>query len=210
MAMTTRTLLRAGMLAGPVYLLVGYTQAFTREGFDIRHHPLSLLSNGDLGWIQVLNFLVSGAMVIAGAAGVRQVLRGSPAGKWGPVLFALFGAGMLGGGLFKADPAPGFPPGTPEVTISQSGIIHFMFGAIAFYALIAACFVFARRFRVQGENGWALISTLTGLVFFVTFAVLVSGRGGSAAMFALYIVVTWSFLWHSAVHRKLFQAGGAS
>ena len=64
MAMSSRTMLWSGILAGPLYLLVGYAQAFTRKGFDLRHHPLSVLSNGDLGWIQVLNFLVSGALVI--------------------------------------------------------------------------------------------------------------------------------------------------
>jgi hypothetical protein len=194
------------MLAGPLYLVVGYAQAFTRAGFDLRRHPLSVLSNGDLGWIQVLNFVVSGSMVIAGAVGVRRVLRGAPAGKWGPILFALFGLGMLGGALFKADPAPGFPPGSPEVvTFSRTGMLHFVFGAVAFYALIAACFVFARRFGKLGQSGWAILSALIGADFFISFALIASGKGGSGAVLLLYFSVTVSFLWHSAVHRKLLR-----
>lgn len=38
----------------------------TGEGFDMRRHALSLLSNGDLGWIQVA-ISRSGVPVIAGA-----------------------------------------------------------------------------------------------------------------------------------------------
>ena len=72
----TKSLLTAGAIAGPVYLIVGLAQAFTRPGFDITRHALSLLSNGDLGWIQVTNFLVSGLLVIAGAIGMRRALDG--------------------------------------------------------------------------------------------------------------------------------------
>ncbi len=55
-----RTLLACGVVAGPLYLIVGLTQALTRPGFDITRHDLSLLSNGDLGWVQISNFVLSG------------------------------------------------------------------------------------------------------------------------------------------------------
>jgi hypothetical protein len=41
-------------------------QMLVRDGFDIRRHALSLLTNGDLGWIQILNFVLTGLLVIAG------------------------------------------------------------------------------------------------------------------------------------------------
>jgi hypothetical protein len=47
----TRHLLACGVLAGPIYILVGLLQILTREGFDMTRHPLSLMSTGDLGWI---------------------------------------------------------------------------------------------------------------------------------------------------------------
>ena len=68
----TRVLLACGVVAGPVYVGVGLIQMLVRDGFDIRRHALSLLSNGDLGWIQVANFLVTGLLVIVGAAGMRR------------------------------------------------------------------------------------------------------------------------------------------
>src|SRR5262249_7847804 len=54
----TRALLACGVLAGPLYMAIYLGQALTRPGFDITRHPASVLSNGDLGWIQVANFLV--------------------------------------------------------------------------------------------------------------------------------------------------------
>jgi hypothetical membrane protein len=109
----TRSLLIASLIAGPIYLVVGLAQALTRSGFDITRHALSLLSNGDLGWIQVTNFLVSGLLVIAGAVGMRRALEGK--GKtWGTLLIGVYGLGLIGASIFKADPAMGFPIGTPE------------------------------------------------------------------------------------------------
>jgi hypothetical protein len=60
MTTSTSSLLRAGAVAGPLWLTVSLTQATIRPGFDITRHPLSVLSNGDLGWIQITNFLTAG------------------------------------------------------------------------------------------------------------------------------------------------------
>jgi hypothetical protein len=49
-------------------------QMLVRHGFDIRRHALSLLTNGDLGWIQILNFVLPGLLVIAGALPPRPFL----------------------------------------------------------------------------------------------------------------------------------------
>lgn len=56
----TRWLLICGIVAGPFYMALAMGQALIREGFDLMRHSVSLLSNGDLGWIQIANFLVSG------------------------------------------------------------------------------------------------------------------------------------------------------
>src|SRR5687767_9892236 len=94
-ARTTRTLLGCGMLAGPLYLLVYFAQAFARAGFDITRHPASVLSNGDLGWIQITSFFVTGLLLIAGALGMRRALHPGRAGTWGPILFALSGVALM-------------------------------------------------------------------------------------------------------------------
>ena len=50
----TKALLTCGMSAGPLYIIAGLIQVAIRPGFDITRHSLSLLANGDLGWIQIL------------------------------------------------------------------------------------------------------------------------------------------------------------
>ncbi|HSH46077.1 MAG TPA: DUF998 domain-containing protein, partial [Longimicrobiales bacterium] len=197
--------------AGPLYMVVGLAQAFTREGFDMRRHALSLLSNGDLGWIQITSFMVTGALVIAGALGVRRRLHPGRGGTWAPILLGLYGAGLIGSGIFVADPGAGFPPGTvPPPTMTTSGLLHFVFGGLGFYALIAAGLVFARRFRALGQRGWALYSVLTSVGFFAAFAVIASGSTSSAAIVMFYVAVAWVWAWHAGVSARLMVEHGSS
>jgi Protein of unknown function (DUF998) len=76
----TRTLLACGVVAGPLFVAVGLLQMLTREGFDPTRHPLSLLSLGDLGWVQITNFVLNGLLFVAAAVGMRRVLRPGRAG----------------------------------------------------------------------------------------------------------------------------------
>ena len=71
----TRSLLIAGALAGPLYVALGLLQIALRPTFDITRHPLSIMSNGELGWIQVTNFAVSGVLTICGAIGIRRLIH---------------------------------------------------------------------------------------------------------------------------------------
>lgn len=73
-ARTSGRLLLAGALAGPLFFASAIAQMLTREGFDITRHPISQLSTGDLGWIQILTFVLAGAGALALAAGVRRTL----------------------------------------------------------------------------------------------------------------------------------------
>jgi len=109
--------------------------------------------------------LVCGLLVIAGAAGMRRVLRGSRGGTWGPQSMGVYGVGLIDAGFFRADPALGFPQGLPAGAydaISRHGITHFISGGIGFLAPIAACFAFARRYAALGRRGWDAHSVATG------------------------------------------------
>lgn len=199
---TTRAMLTGGVLAGPLYIVIALIQGLTRDGFDLSRHDVSLLSNGDLGWIQITNFLVTGLLVIAGAVGMRQALPSSRAWTWGPLLVGVYGLGLIGAGIFVADPAFGFPPGAPEgnpAAISWHGMMHFVSGAAGFLALIAACFVFARRFVALGKRGWAAYSVITGLVFFAGFFGIASGSGQSWTVIGFWIALVLAWSWISAL-----------
>jgi hypothetical protein len=201
----TKVLLACGVVAGPLYLIVGLAQAFTRPGFDITRHDLSLLSNGDLGWIQVANLIITGLLVIASAVGMREALYDGIGKTWGPLLIGVYGLGLIGAGIFKADPAMGFPVGTPAdaMTISAHGLLHFITGGVGFLALIAACFVFARRFATLYQRGWAAYSAITGLVFFAGFLGIASGSGNSLTVLGLWVGVVLAWTWISVMTRRL-------
>jgi hypothetical protein len=155
---TTRALLAGGVVAGPLFIVVGLVQMLTRDGFDPTRHPLSLLSLGELGWIQLANFVVAGLLFVASAVGMRRVLHPGRGATWGPRLIGVYGAGLIMGGVFVADPALGFPPGTPEGIPDQfswHGAVHAVAPVLASLALVAACVVFARRFAALRQRGWA-------------------------------------------------------
>ena len=107
-ARVTRALLTCGGVAGPLFVGVAILEILTRPGFDLGRHPISLLSLGDFGWIQIANFIGSGLLTIGFALGVRRVLHGGPGGTWGPLLIGVYGTGLIVAGVFVPDPAWGF------------------------------------------------------------------------------------------------------
>lgn len=207
---TTRALLACGVVAGPLYVVVGSIEALARPGFDPTRHDLSLLANGKWGWIHIALLVLTGLLTVAGAVGMRQALRGGRGGTWGPLSVGLYGLGLIGAGVFVADPMNGFPPGTPADAdaVSWHGLMHFVSGGIGFLGLIAACFVFARRFTALGERGWAAFSTATGVLYFAAFFGIASSsqQGGAVLTFvvlAFTVAVVLGWAWVSAVSARL-------
>ncbi len=200
----TNGLLVCGIAIAPLFFAVVFGQAFTRAGFDLRRAPLSLLSLGDLGWIQIANFIVTGLLGLACAMGMRRVLKGSKGGTWGPLLIATFGLGLILAGLFHPDPGYSFPPssGAPAgmlPTMSHHAAIHSVGFLIVVLSLIVACFVFASRFRAQGHKGWSSYSIATGLAAPVLIALGVGTN--NTPLLTLMAVLTYG--WLSAVAARL-------
>jgi hypothetical protein len=191
-------LLACGVVAGPLFVVVVLLQELTRTGFDPKRHPLSLLSLGDLGWIQIANFVLAGLLVLASAVGLRRALHPGRAGTWVPLLIGVYGAALVWGGVFVADPAYGYPPGTPDGAPAQftwHGILHGVGPAAAGIALIAACFVLARRFAGAGRRGWVTYCVATAVV-----NVVLTGASFAAADYRLMLAggaLAW--IWASLV-----------
>lgn len=191
---TARGLLRCGVWAGPVYLVVGLAQALVRDGFDLARHPLSLLANGSGGWIQTANLLLTGVAVVAAAVGLGRVLGAKSRGVTWPL--AGFGLGMVVAALFPADPMDGFPPGTPlgfPTSISTTGLVHFASGALGFTLLGISCLVAARVLSRRGLNPLARLSSSAGA------AVLLGFYGGmvlpiGVAGIWMAVIAGWSWL----------------
>ncbi|UNK70660.1 DUF998 domain-containing protein [Microbacterium sp. H1-D42] len=141
---TTRTLLLAGALAGPLFYLSAIVQMLTRPGFDLRIHPLSQLSTGELGWIQILTFIVVGLGLICLSIGHRRVVTAGVGRTAIPVLIAIGGMGFIAAGVFPQDPANGFPIGTPDgpaAEPSPHAVVHMVVAIVAFTALAVAAIV---------------------------------------------------------------------
>lgn len=150
-------LLIAGVVAGPLFILTVVGQAVTRDGFDLRRHPLSLLAVGEHGWIQGTVFVVTGVLLIMAAVGLRPTVppgRGKRLGLWS---VALMGVGMIIAGVFPTDAGAGFPVGAPEgaPVISWHGIVHEVGFGLTVLGWVAASVVFARRFVVGRRPVWA-------------------------------------------------------
>jgi hypothetical protein len=155
----TGRLLACGIVAGPLFVSVWLIQALTREGFDPTYHPLSLLSLGDLGWIQIANFVLAGALYALCAAGMWRSLRSGPGGTWGPILVGANGIGLFLAGVFVTDAGAGFPPGAPAGApehVSWHAVLHEVGFVLSFASWTAACLVFRRRFAALERRGWVV------------------------------------------------------
>lgn len=203
----TKSLLGYGVIAGPLYVVAVGIQAFTRDGFDVGRHAASLLSNGDLGWIQITAFIVTGLMSVAAAVGMRRSMSSGTGRIWGPRLVGLWGIGLIAAGCFRADPMDGFPVGTPEgdATITWHAGLHMLSAGVGFFALIAGCFVFARRLSAHGQRGRALYSVFTGLFFLAAFAGLASGSPSTAGVLAFWLAVVLAWAWLSMLSLDLYR-----
>jgi hypothetical membrane protein len=192
----TRAMLTAGVIAGPLFVATATVQILARDGFDLRRHPISLLSVGEHGWIQVMNFILAGVLSIIFSIGVARVLTDGPGSRWGPRFCALFGVGLVIGGVFRADPALGFPAGAPAgypEHLTTHAMIHAFAPPLAFLSLIAACLVIARRFAADGLRRVALLTRIVAAVCFV-----LSVPVGPGFSIRLFVAVALAFAWVAA------------
>jgi hypothetical protein len=136
-------------IVGPIlFIATVLVEGATRSGYSAWHYFASDLALGPGGWIQVANFVVSGALVAFFAYAVPN--------RWGAILIGAFGVGLVLAGLFVTDPSLGYPPGTLPGKAPQTvhGTIHSVAGAIVFFSVAAAAFVLARAFpTVPGGPG---------------------------------------------------------
>lgn len=201
--------LSAGILAGPFFAVVALIQAFTREGFDMIRHPASMLSLGDLGWIQIANFVLTGILFILCGIGLRQRLTTGIGRNWAPRLFVIYGIALVIGGVFAADPGLGFPPGAPEGApkeMSWHGAIHAFAPIFGFISHTAALFVLARRFGSQGKQGWKYSTIIAAAAMFVLATIpnfTADWEKGVFNFLPLWAGTTLGFCWTSFVIAKV-------
>jgi Protein of unknown function (DUF998) len=201
----TKSLLGYGLIAGPVYLASATIQATARSGFDPTRHDVSLLANGTFGWIQSATFVLAGVMTIAAAVGIRRALR--PDAGLASSLIAVYGAGLIGAGAFRADPAYGFPPGSPtgHGQVSWHGSLHLLCGGVGFLCLIVACALLARYFSRRGQRRWTWYCGCTATLFAAGFAAIASLPDTHAAVLFFTVAVINAWVWLATFSLKLYR-----
>ena len=203
-AAVTRSLLGWGVVAGPFYLVVAVVHALLKPGFDFSQHALSLLMLTDTGWIQRANLLLTGLMVVAAAVGFARAIHGAPR-RLVSALVGVYGAALIASGVFAPDPMAGFPVGA-EQTVSVSGLLHLVFGAVGFLSLGVAATVFARWLRGRGSDRGRALSIAAGLVVIVGFVGGGALGATTAGVVLLWIAVLAGFAWLLVASGTAYRA----
>ncbi|MEV0698337.1 DUF998 domain-containing protein [Saccharopolyspora sp. NPDC050389] len=209
-----RALLGCGAIGAVLFVVLFLVEGAFRADYSPLRHPVSSLSIGESGWVQAVNFIVTGLLILAFAAGLRPALRQLGGGRWAPVLIGLVGVGLIGAGFFAADPISGYPPGTPPVPLVRTthGVLHDLFSTPVFTALPAACCVVGYRLARTGHRGWAAYSIGTAVVFLIGFALAGAGFAQNPALTPvggllqrLTLVVGFGWLAALAISLPRFQ-----
>jgi hypothetical protein len=202
---STRVLLFAGAVAGPLFAMLATGQVLLRDGFDLRRHPLSLLATGGPGFVQVANFILAGLGVLGLAIAVRRTVTDGVGRRSLAPLIAVFGLGLVASGVFVMDPENGFPIGTPEgpaAAMSWQGIAHIVAATAAFTGLAGACIVLTVR-MVRRRAGWAAV--LNGCAALVLLAPV----NPAWASIQLAVTALVAFTWTTALSLRLLRSSSA-
>lgn len=201
----TRWLLDAAAMTGPAFFTLVIAQMLTREGYDLRVHPISQLATGGPGWVQMLNFVLAGCGALALAIALRRRLTEGLGRRAVPVLVGIFGLGLILSGLFPMDPQHGFPVGTPDgpaPAMSWHSMIHSGAAAVAFSALAIACLVGVVRCLRRRQAAAALGHGIVALVLLIP----VSPTGASIQIAVTGVV---AFTWTTVYALRLRSAAAA-
>lgn len=181
-----------GVVAGPFCIVFGLILALTRDGFDLTRHSLSLLSLGEGGWLQILNFALTGIMVIVAGWGLLRAPTDRSRGTGIAVIIA--GAALVLAGVFRPDPVADFPPAA-EATATTGGILHLVMDAAQFIGLTVAALILAGTFARRGERGRAALSRILGVVVVVVFLAGVALSASPIGVGLLWLAVVAGFAW---------------
>jgi Protein of unknown function (DUF998) len=214
----TRRLLRCGVAAGPVFVAVFFLEGAVRGGgYRPLRHPVSSLALGSRGWIQTGNFAVTGALFLAGAAGLARAGDPAASSRVAPALIGAAGAGLIGSAVFTTDPVGGYPPGTPEAPTrpSQAGAAHNLVAVPVFLGLPAAALVCSWQSWRTGHRGSALYGGGTAVTMLATMALAAAGFGQSprlvhlGGLFQRASIIT-GFTWLTARSARALQRAPAT
>jgi hypothetical protein len=149
------------------------------------------LALGPYGWVQVLNFVLSGLLLAVFAVGLHF---GTTGGSWaGPALLLVAGAAMALMG-FETDPIQRTGPRTPH------GLVHDLAFVVFVLALLPAFFFLWRRLSKDALwRTYARYTLVTGVL--ATLLLLLPG-----VAYYLFIIVVLA--WFEITAMRLWRLSG--
>ena len=183
--LATRQLALAGIVGPPIFVAVFLVVGVIKPHYNAVDRMVSEGSVGELGWIQICNFLTVGAALAIFALGLWRGFGDRLSGRIGSALVGVAGVGLIGAGVFVGDPlVVGHPP------VTTHGALHVALSLVTFTSLMVACFFFARRF--WNELPFAIYLIVSGILIPVG-ASQATGQPGSGITQRVTIVImlTW-------------------
>ncbi len=188
-----------------VFLVVTTMQGIVRADFDPWHQAVSALSLGPAGWMQSLNLVLFGLVLMASARMWLRVLVGGVAATWYPALTVLSGISFVLAGLIPQDPAQGYDPaGLHLAAPTLPGLLHTLVAAIAALCSVGSLLVIATRFSEDPYWRWwpAYTRTIAVLMIgciaiYAVWSVEPRGLAGTFERLAILLPATWActFVW---------------
>lgn len=200
----------AGMIGAVLFVSVFTVSGWLYPGYSATRMFVSELSLGPHGWVQILNFVLTGALMLVFGLGLAAHFSVGAASRAGPALIQGIGVSLMASGPFTTDPSAMFQQA------SIHGVVHGIFGALVFTFAPISCFVFYRRFRRDAGwrplAGWTLA---TGVVLAVGVVLLKISQQPESVLFEwkglvqrviLFAFMAWIFA--VAFHlRRQYRSG---
>lgn len=204
----------AGIIGPALFVAIFTIEGWLRLGYEPLSTYISALSLGSRGWIQMVNFVVLGVLLLLFTRGVAAEFQTGKASRWGLILLTILAILFMVSGPFVMDPT-----GTPLNQTTVHGTIHGLAGGIIFILMPISCFVFLRRFRV--DLNWRSIQWWTLILGIIVSAAVVlltissklpdvqnvfKDWLGLIQRFIIVPFMLWVFIFAVGLHRRIKQS----
>lgn len=206
---THRLLLATGLAGSVLFIGTFLIDGALRPGYNALRQPMSALSLGPGGWVQVANFIVFGLLTCVSAPGWRASLAPGLGAVWYPRLKLAAGLMLIAAGVFSQDPALGYPPGVPVPNAASAhSQIHNGAAVGALSVTVAGMFVLARRLgREPRWRGWGSYAGLSGvgmIAFLAAFGATLD-QGAVGGLFEKLATITAAAFSIAVISRLLIH-----
>jgi hypothetical membrane protein len=208
---TLRALALSGRVAPILFFAIVAMLGYLQEGYDPARQHISQLGvpGAPYAVIQNVNFVVTGALVLAFAVGLYWTADRSRAWRAAALLVGMTGAGMAGAGVFATDPCCPRPDDA-----SFTAVMHGWLALTAFVCVIAAMLIVGVEGLRHDWNSkpYRLYSLMTGVAAIV-FLVLtgladpengLAGLRDSVGVYQRLFIGAW-MLWIEITAVRLHQ-----